>query len=108
LAAGVVLPLVFFTAGFTACFLACFFTLVVEAAGVPLPLAGGVAGVCAANVKGRVAKARAMVINVVFIFFSSRDLASSRPLTIPSCGLSAGKTIACAGYCKGPIRGGYG
>src|SRR5450432_2122409 len=59
---------VFFTAGFTACFLVCF-TFVV-AAGAPLPLAGGVAGVCAANVKGRVAKARAMVIKVVFIFVS--------------------------------------
>jgi hypothetical protein len=65
-----VLPVVFFTAGFTACFLVCFFTLAV-AAGAALPLAGGVAGVCAANVKGRVAKARAMVIKVVFIFVIS-------------------------------------
>jgi hypothetical protein len=64
------LPVVF-TAGFTACFLVCFFTLAVVAAGAPLPLAGGVAGVCAANVKGSVAKARAMVIKVVFILFIS-------------------------------------
>ena len=105
-AAVVVLPLVFFTAGFTACFLVCFFTLGVVTAGAPLPLAGGVAGVWAANVRGRVANARAMVINVVFIFFFSwRVLACSRPLTIPSCGLSAGNTIACAGYGRGPIRG---
>ena len=60
-------PGVVFTAGFMACFLECFFTLVV-AAGAALPLAGGVAGVCAAKVKGSVAKARAMVIKVVFIF----------------------------------------
>jgi hypothetical protein len=69
LAAAVVVPLVFFTAGFTACFLVCFFTLGVVTAGAALPLAGGVAGVWAANVRGRVANARAMVINVVFIFF---------------------------------------
>jgi len=75
---------VFFTAGLVECFLVCFFTLAVEAAGVPLPLAGGVAGVCAANVRGMVAKARAMVIKVVFIFVFSCGLC--RPLTIPSCG----------------------
>jgi hypothetical protein len=60
------LPGVFFMAGFTACFLLCFFIFVV-ADGAALPLAGGVAGVCAANVKGMVAKARAIVIKVVFI-----------------------------------------
>ena len=69
MAAAGVLLLVCFTAGFTAWVLWCFFTLVVVAAGAALPLAGGVAGVCAAKVKGRVAKARAMVIKVVFILF---------------------------------------
>jgi hypothetical protein len=64
------LPVLFFAAGLVECFLVCFFTLGVEAAGVALPLGGGVAGACAANVKGIVAKARAMVIKVVFISFS--------------------------------------
>lgn len=68
-AAAGVLPVLFFTAGLAACFLVCFFTLAVGAAGVE-PLAGGLAGVCAANVRGMVAKARAIVIKVVFIFFS--------------------------------------
>ena len=105
LATAVVLPLVFFTAGFTAWFLWLFLTGEVEAAGVPLVLVAGLAGVCAANVKGRVAKARAMVTKVVFILFSLRALASSRPLTITSCGRSAGNTIACAGYFRRLIRG---
>jgi hypothetical protein len=68
--AAVELP-VLFTAGLVECFLTCFFTLAVEAAGAGVLLAGGVAGVCAAKVRGRVAKARAMVIKVVFIFVFS-------------------------------------
>jgi hypothetical protein len=75
--AGVVVLLesvVAFFAGFMVCFLLCFFTFGVVAGaladGVWL-LAGGVAGVCAANVKGMVAKARAIVIKVVFIFVLS-------------------------------------
>lgn len=92
------LALLLFTACLVECFLVCFFTLEVEAAGAEEPLAGGVAGVCAANVRGMVAKARAMVIKVVFIFpFLPRGL-SWCPLTIPSCGRRAGNTIDCAGY----------
>jgi hypothetical protein len=61
----------------------------------------------AANVRGIVATARAIVAkNVFFIFFLPAGLLG--PLTIPSCGGLAFYSIACAGYRRHRIRGYWG
>jgi hypothetical protein len=70
-----VAPLVFFGA-----FLAFFtgFLVVVVALAAVLVLAGGLAGVACANVKGMVATARAIASRLVFIFPSFRRVSSAR------------------------------
>src|SRR4029077_13899927 len=59
-----------------------------------------------ANVKGMVASARAIVSTVVFILVSPAGI--YRPLTIPSCGLPRGNSIACISYKPHPIHRGDG
>jgi len=93
----VVLPASFLGAAFLTAFLLCF---LVFGASTLLPLAGGLAGVCAgawaANIIGTEATAKTTAIIVFFISFS--PLRAFRPLTIPCSGRWRNSSIAYRGY----------